>query len=65
MWYDRDIVTGRGLTEVDDFELVRGAAVEADTDLGWHHRSLGDRRRMLKSTNGGTLSAAQTAPHRW
>ena len=34
MWYDRDIVTGRGLTEVDDFEVVRGAAVEADTDLG-------------------------------
>ena len=34
MWYDRDIVTGRGLTEVDDFEVVGGAAVEADTDLG-------------------------------
>ena len=33
-WYDRDFVTGRGLNEVDDFEVVGGAAVEADTDLG-------------------------------
>jgi len=34
MWYDNDIVAGRGLTEVDDFDVVGGAAVEADTDLG-------------------------------
>ena len=34
MWYDNDILAGRGLTEVDDFDVVGGAAVEADTDLG-------------------------------
>ena len=58
MSYDSDTVTGRDLAEVDDFEVVRGAVVEADTYLGYPHRSLGDRRRMLKSTNGGTLTAA-------
>ena len=58
MWYDRDIVTGRGLTEVDDFEVVRGAAVEADTLHRYHHQYLGCPRRMLKSTNGGKVLAA-------
>ena len=58
MMYDSDIVTGRGLAEEDDFEVVRGAAIEVDTALGKHHRSLVDRRRMLKSTNGGTITAA-------
>ena len=58
MSYESDTVTGRGLAEVDDFENVRGAAVEADTYLAYHHRSLGDRRRVLKSTNGATLNAA-------
>ena len=34
MMYDSDIVTGRGLAEEDDFEVVRGAAIDADTYLG-------------------------------
>ena len=46
--YHSATVTGRGLAEEDDFEVVRGAAIDADTHLGYHHRSLGDRRRMLK-----------------
>ena len=58
MMYDSDIVTGRGLAEEDDFEVVRGAAIDADTYLGWHHRSLADRPRMLKSANEGTITAA-------
>ena len=58
MPYHSDTVTGRGLAEEDDFEVVRGAAIDADTYLGYHHRSPGDRRRMLKSTNGGTITAA-------
>ena len=49
---------GRGLAEEDDFEVVRGAAIDADTYLGYLHRSPGDRRRMLKSTNDGTITAA-------
>ena len=56
--YGSDIVTGRGLAEEDDFEVVRGAAIDADTYLGYLHRSPGDRRRMLKSANGGTITAA-------
>ena len=58
MPYDSDTVTGRGLAEVDDFEIVRGAAIDADSHLGYHHRSLVDRRRMLKSTNGSRITAA-------
>ena len=58
MSYDRGIVTGRGLAEVDDFEVVGEAVVEADMLHGYHHQYLGGPRRMLKSTNGGTFSAA-------
>ena len=61
MPYHSDMATGRGLAEVDNFENVRGAAVEADTYLGCHHRWMGDRIRMLKSTTGGTLTAASLA----
>ena len=32
--YHSAIVTGRGLAEEDDFEVVRGAAIDADTYLG-------------------------------
>ena len=56
--YHSATVTGRGLAEEDDFEVIRGAAIDADTNLGWHHRSLVDRRRMPKSTNEGTITAA-------
>ena len=56
--YHSDMVAGRGLAEEDDFEVIRGAAIDADTYLGYHHRSLVDRRRMLKSTNEGTITAA-------
>ena len=56
--YHSDMVADRGLAEEDDFEVVRGAAIDADTYLGYHHRSPGDRRRMLKSANGGTITAA-------
>ena len=58
MMYDSDILTARSRTVQDDFEVVRGAAIEVDTALGLHHRSLVDRRRMLKSTNEGTITAA-------
>ena len=58
MLYDSGIVTGRGVAEVDDFEKVEEAAVEPDTLHRYHHQYLGGRRRMLKSTNGGTFSAA-------
>ena len=63
MLYDRGIVTGRGLAEVDDFEEVGGAAVEADTLHRYHHQYLGCPRRMLKSTNGGKVLAASSAPY--
>ena len=63
MLYDSDIATGRGSAKVFGFEVVKGSTIEADTYLGHHRRSLGDRWRMLKSTNGGTITAAQTAPH--
>ena len=53
MPYHIDIVTGRGLAKVFDFEVIRNAAIDADTYLGYNHRSPGDRQRMLKSTNGG------------
>ena len=52
MPYHSATATGRGLAEVDDFEIVRGAAIDADTYLGYLHRSPGDRRRMLKSASG-------------
>ena len=58
MSYDSDTVTGRDLAEVEDFEVIGWAGIEADTYLGYHHRSLVDRRRMLKTTNGGTLTVA-------
>ena len=58
MLYDSGIVTGRRLAEVDDFEEVGGAAVEADTLHRYHHQYLGCPRRMLKSTNGGKVLAA-------
>ena len=32
--YHSAIVTGRGLAEEDDFEVIRGAAIDADTYLG-------------------------------
>ena len=56
--YDSGIVTGRSRTVQGDFEVVRGTAIDADTYLGYLHRSPGDRRRMLKSANGGTTTAA-------
>ena len=34
MPYHSDTVTGRGLAEEDDFEVVRGAAIEVDMALG-------------------------------
>ena len=34
MPYHNATVTGRGLAEEDDFEVVRGAAIEVDTALG-------------------------------
>ena len=34
MMYDSDIVTGRSRTVQDDFEVVRGAAIEVDMALG-------------------------------
>ena len=58
MSYHSAAAMGRGLVEEDDFEVVRGAAIDADTYLGYLHRSPGDRRRMLKSANGGTITAA-------
>ena len=58
MLYDSDIATGRGSAKVFGFEVVKGSTIEADTYLGHHRRSLGDRWRMLKSTNGGTIAAA-------
>ena len=51
MLYDRGIVTGRGRAEVDDFEKLEGAAVEADMLHRDHHQYLGCPRRMLKSTH--------------
>lgn len=62
MSYDSGIVTGRGLAEVDDFEVAGGAAVEADTLHGYHHRSPGGRRRMLKSTNGVRFRPHEARP---
>ena len=58
MWYDSDTVAGRGLSEVDDFEVIREAAVEAAAYHRLHHRSLGDRRQVLKTTIAATLNAA-------
>ena len=58
MSYHSAAAMGRGLAEEDDFEVVRGAAIDADTYLGYLHRSPGDRRRMLKSANEGTIAAA-------
>ena len=58
--YDSDIVTGRGTAKVFGFEVVKGSTIEADTYLGHHRRSLGDRRRMLKSTNGNKVLAVRS-----
>ena len=57
MLYDRGIVTGRGRAEVDDFEKLEGAAVEADVLHRDHHQYLGCPRRMLNSTNGDKVLA--------
>ena len=46
MLYDRGIVTGRGRAEVDDFEKLEGAAVEADVLHRDHHQYLGCPRRI-------------------
>ena len=62
MLCDRDIVTGRGSANAFGFDVIKGSTIEADTYLGQHRRSLGDRRRMLNSTHGGTITAAYTAP---
>ena len=62
MLYDSDIAAGPGSAKVIGFEVVKGSTIEADTYLGHHHRSPVDRRRILKSINGGTLNAAETAP---
>ena len=61
MLYDSDIVTGRGSVNVSGFEIVKGSWIEADTYLGHHRRSLGDLRRMLKSTNGNKVLAVRSA----
>ena len=61
MLYDSGIVTGRGQAEVDDFEKLEGAAVEADMLHRYHHPSLGCPRRMLKSTNGSQVFAVRSA----
>ena len=57
MLYDNDIATGRGTAKVFGFEVIKGSTIEADTYLGHHRRSLGDRWRMLRSTNGSKVLA--------
>ena len=61
MLYDSDIATGPGSAKVIGFEVVKGSTIEADTYLGHHRRSLGDRRRMLNSTNGNKVLAVRSA----
>ena len=34
MWYESDTRTGQGWAEEDDFEVIRGAAIEVDMALG-------------------------------
>ena len=63
MLYDSNIVTPRGSARVFDFKVFKVSTIEADTYLGHHRRSLGDRQRMLNSTNEGTIKAAYTAPY--
>ena len=56
--YIAQLLGGRKILEVDDFEVVGEAVVEADMLHGYHHQYLGGPRRMLKSTNGSKVLAA-------
>ena len=61
MMYDSGIVTGRGRAEVDNFEILEGAAIWADMPHRHLDQTLGCPRRVLKNANGAKVLAARSA----